>query len=1722
MDVFKLRTELISQYSSYIKGFIKISDRRINKKVESELNNGLLWPDPLIQLNPSFAPGDSIENLIAENILHPECGSIFRINKTTDSLGLPLNLYRHQSEAIRAAHSGNNYVLSTGTGSGKSLSYIIPIVDHVLKAGPGKGIQAIVVYPMNALANSQFNELHKFLCLGYPDEKGPVTFQRYTGQEKDEEKQAIIENPPDILLTNYVMLELILTRPQERKLIRSAQGLQFLVLDELHTYRGRQGADISLLARRLRNRLGAEKLQCVGTSATLASGGTFTEQQTEIANVASTLFGAPVKPEFIIGETLQRETAALNIDNKDHLQRIRRRVADCDTSFPGDYENFIEDPFASWIEDYFGITEEVDSGRLIRQTPRSIRGENGAAKNLSELTSETIEKCGKIIQAGLMAGYQCGGDPVGNRKPFAFRLHQFLSKGDNVYTSLEEEEKRYITVYKQMHIPERGEAYLYPVVFCRECGQEYYCVHKEQSKEGQISFTPREFDDRDSEENYEAGYLYNNSSHPWPEDNEELLEKLPENWLERFRGGLRVRRDRRKYLPQSFSLNSKGMIDDQGLSVRYVPTPFRLCLNCEVAYGMRQNNDFSKLSTLGTEGRSTATTILCLTAIEQLKQDQSLPAKARKLLSFTDNRQDASLQAGHFNDFIETSLLRGAIYQAVAESGADGLAHDELPQKVFSALNLPLSAYLSNPEQRFQGLKEAQKAFRNILSYRIYRDLKRGWRIVAPNLEQCGLLKIIYLSLDDVCTADDVWEAFHPAISQAPPDKRDEITLTLLDFLRKELAIKVDFLDQDFQERIIQQSNQYLIAPWAIDENEKLEHAAICLPRSRQRNEYAGNVFLSGRSAFGQYLRRRDTFTHLNEKISLEETQLIIQQLLEALQIAGILEKVREAQNDDDVCGYQLVASALRWQAGDGTTTLNDPLRLVQVPETGKRVNPFFADFYRSIAFGLEGFEAREHTAQVPANIREEREKDFREGNLPILFCSPTMELGVDISQLNVVNMRNTPPTPANYAQRSGRAGRSGQPALVFTYCSVGSPHDQYFFRHPHLMVAGSVLPPRIDLGNEDLVRSHVQAIWLAETGIDLGKSLNDILDLSQPLVNIPIKESGRADLTSPTARNMAVRRAKEVLTSIQSILDQTDWYHPEWLHDVLGIQAYQQFDHCCDRWRNLYRTALQQAVAQDLIIRDASRSHQEKEQAKRLRREAESQITLLTESDRFFQADFYSYRYFASEGFLPGYNFPRLPLSAYIPGRRQRGTHDDFLSRPRFLAVSEFGPRAHVYHEGSRYEINKVILPVHGDDEILTTSAKLCPECGYINKQSDDTCILCQAQLQGSLNQLFRLHNVVAKRRDKISSDEEERLRLGYELYTSLRFADRGTGPSCQNAIIEHNAKSIATFRYGQAATLWRINYGWRRRAKKEELGFFLNLENGYWQKRPDDEEDAGAETKGVVKRVIPFAEDRKNCLLFEPTEKHDEKIMISLQAALKKAIQVCYQLEDNELAAEPLPSKDNRKIILIYEAAEGGAGVLRHLANNQEALSKVATTALSLCHFNPTDGKDLGRAEGAQEPCGSACYDCLLSYSNQMDHPDLDRHSIKNILLQLQEAEIKISPANCSRSTHMSRLKNLTDSQLERKWLDFLESNNCRLPEKAQYLIESCGTRPDFFYDTPHQVAVYIDGPPHDFPDRHARDLNLTECLEDAGYIVLRFHHEDDWGAIISRYPNVFGELQ
>jgi len=184
-----------------------------------------------------------------------------------------------------------------------------------------------------------------------------------------------------------------------------------------------------------------------------------------------------------------------------------------------------------------------------------------------------------------------------------------------------------LTVHGQQYVPgdRTRSRILLPLVFCRECGQEYYCVRYHHDDEsGARMFTPRELSDHLEDEENKAGFLYFSSSDPWPEDIEELIERLPDEWVED--AGRRIRRSRIRDLPQPFIINARGHEDSEGLKCHFVPVPFRFCLNCGVSYQVRKGmTDYARLGTLATEGKSSATTILSLSAIRNLRADETLP-----------------------------------------------------------------------------------------------------------------------------------------------------------------------------------------------------------------------------------------------------------------------------------------------------------------------------------------------------------------------------------------------------------------------------------------------------------------------------------------------------------------------------------------------------------------------------------------------------------------------------------------------------------------------------------------------------------------------------------------------------------------------------------------------------------------------------------------------------------------------------------------------------------------------------------------------------------------------------------------------------------------------------------------------------------------------------------------------------------------------------------------
>jgi superfamily II DNA/RNA helicase len=1734
MDVFEFRDRLVSEYERFTRSFVRIRAPDIKSFVDAEYAAGRFWPAPMVQLNPAFVAGREIGQLVAEGLLHPECERIFRVGKTADGApGKLLILHKHQDDAIRIAKRRESYVLTTGTGSGKSLSYFIPIIDDVLRrraSGGAKGISAIVVYPMNALCNSQMDELEKFLRHGYAKGAEPVSFARYTGQESAEQRQALAANPADILLTNYVMLELMLTRHSapDPQLIEQAQGLRFLVLDELHTYRGRQGADVAMLIRRVRDRMNPDLL-CVGTSATMATEGGAEERNIAVARVASRLFGATVKPENVVTETLRRVTDPDLADDKASLSTAIL------TGLPdqANGSTILRHPIAAWMETTLGLQREDNdpTGKWVRtRRPRTLAD---AADLLASASGRPVAQCEEFLRQFLLLAYQTTDEE--GRSLLVFRLHQFFTGAGDVFTTLEPPGQRYLTLVGQQFRPGDRDKPLFPVVFCRSCGQEYMPVWSTIEDRQPKRIAPRELNERTAaEEGLIDGYFMPDPQQSFDPDD---IERYPDEWIETARDGTqRLRQSFRRNRPLRCCVATSGEREELGLPGWLIPGGFRFCLNpeCDAVFDGSIRSETTKLGSLSSEGRSSATTVLTLAAMRHLLQEQSLPASARKLLGFTDNRQDASLQAGHFNDFVMILLLRGALLAALRDQPDRILTDDTLTHRVLEHLRLVPTDYASAPDAKGAKAEGARRALRDVLGYRLYFDLRRGWRFTHPNLEQLGYLLIGYASLEE-CAADQAeWSKRHPLLAAATAETRQKLLRELLDRMRRGLCIKTIYLDGNHLEQVRNRSFAELKEPWGLGEDERPVTAAAMIPRPQPNGRLpTPTVHISHRSAFGRRIKSKTTWADAAPifpgKIDEDAYNRIVDDMLAVLASYGLAEPI---EVEGDLKGYRVPATVIEWRLG--------------APEEQEGTNPFFYDLYHNIAEMLRNdnrflhrLQAREHTAQVDANEREHREDQFRSATLPILFCSPTMELGVDIATLNTVYMRNVPPTPANYAQRSGRAGRSGQPALVITYCAARSPHDQYFFQDPTRMVAGAVNPPSLDLANEDLIRSHLHSVWLGETGQKLGPSVQDVLDREQ-VPALPILKHIFEQVDRSEVRQRSSARAIAILGMLRDELkpETAPWFTSDWLDHTIR-SAHLVFDAAFERWRTLFRATRQQMELAHAIQMNAAADEKARREAKQRYDEARIQQELLLDIHAAMNSDFYAYRYLASEGFLPGYNFPRLPLLAYIPARREKIGRDSFLSRPRFLGLSEFGPRSIIYHEGSTYRVRKAILSVRDADTVSTTSrlpvrrARLCPQCGYghFDAEADfERCVNCDARLDGDMRlllDLYRIDQVSARRADRITSDEEERQRLGYEVITTLRYSEEDGQRRFTPVSFIENDERLLHASYGPAATVWRINLGWRRRKNKSIFGFNIDVASGEWsrdEQAPEDEINDAPDSK-TVQRIIPFVEDRRNVLVLRPAVPLEDNHITTLTYALKRGIETVFQLEESELAAAALPDDINRNAILLYEAAEGGAGVLSRIAMDPHTIRRVAARALEFCHWRSRSGSwtDPADLENTDEECEAGCYRCLLSYSNQPDHERIDRRNdvVLALLCRLARADNQMGSARGAGAEEaFDALHRQCGSGLERKWLETVRAGGFRLPDRAQPLLTEFSTQPDFAYDQT-KALVYVDGPHHRNVAIKTVDDAKRSTLRDAGYKVVIFADDSTgWPTVFGEFPFVFGK--
>jgi len=1762
-DVFHFRNQLVDRYSNFSRSFVRIAADDIQQEVERQYQDGRYWPEPLVQINPNYQRKGTIQSLAAEGVLHPQCADVFQVGKP-EGHPQPLHLYAHQLQALAKGQAGQSYVVTTGTGSGKSLSFFIPIIDRIIKAKAEGGkarTRAIVIYPMNALANSQLEELDKFLH-GYGSDERPFTVARYTGQEKRPERDAMADSPPDILLTNFMMLEYILTRfdDVDRRVVDHCEGLEFLVLDELHTYRGRQGADVALLVRRLRERLKADKLVCIGTSATMSSAGTQADRNRTVAEVAAKLFGAHISEHDVIGETLERVTNPLK-DVAAIAAELPAAVMREQFGWP-DFEAFQRDPLSIWVELNLGI-ELPDHEPPRRAKPKTLQV---ASENLALDAKCGVALARAALQKFLVAAHEVR-TPQG-RPPFAFKLHQFISGPGKVLTTLEASGQRHITLDAQRFAPGRQDegVHLYPAHFCRDCGQEYLPVW--QSGQRPLTYLPREIDDVSADDNEDASYGFLCPTKGGQQYGGQI-DDLPEAWLDLSREEPKVKPAYRKAIPYRVAADPQGH-DGSGEDFWFIPGKFRFCLSCGVVHEAH-GKDANRLSSLSGEGRSSATTMIALSALQQLF---ALPDPSpgqpdpRKLLGFTDNRQDAALQAGHFNDFIFLLTLRSGLIGALQDNA--GVLNEELlADAVFKALGFQqveqsiLVEYLRSPKLMGLARQEAQRTLRFIIAYRLLRDLRRGWRYNNPNLDQLGLLAIRYRDLDEF-SADAGAFADHKVLSGLSPAHRTRLSELLFDNLRRHLCLETRYLDPVEHDKARTSGHTYLTERWAFAPDEKLETGRYLILGKRPEYKGKPRTDLVTGGARSRLLRLVKTSSFWQDTVFAGEVKRWKDpewvELIEALlRAAGNYGYVQKHAIDAQLAGWRLNAAALDWCLTSDQALGDD-----------SRVNTFFRELYLSVAdllrlpsHPLFEFEAQEHTAQVDAPRRQLLEQRFRYTDkdrndwsqnpaheaplerLPVMFCSPTMELGVDISALNTVYLRNMPPTPANYAQRSGRAGRSGQQALVVTYCAALSPHDQWFFHHANDMVHGVVRAPTLDLANRDLVDSHLQAVWLASTQTPLDASIAPMLDLDQP--GKPLKQSYQDAFNAPGVRERAMGSAQRVVDQLLTDLNGSHWFTTEYVQQVIE-RAPQQFSGALERWRVLFDATRQQMNMADQIVKSHTASHAERQNAQRRYGDAARQYAVLLKSGNSQNTDFYTYRYLASQGFLPGYNFPRLPLMAWIPARGGQTTNgkDDegsMVSRPRFLALSEFGPRSLIYHQGRMYRVVRAKLNVgnaehiSGNSQLSTITSLVCSQCGYghlgepgSGQPLVNRCENCDALLTESdwVRELYRIETVETLPVERISINDEDRQRQGFELQTTYRFLPGPDGRiQKQKADVLQSEEALAELSYAPAARIWRINRGWRRRKDKEQLGFYINPITGTWSKQdaPDAGDDNGNDDALMDKvpnqRIVPFVEDHRNLLILAPVHALSLEAMATLQAALKRGVEMTFQIEESELVAEPLPKLDERRALLFYEAAEGGAGVLTRLANDSASLALVAKNALRLLHHrDPADGiwriEDLPALEETNDLgnhiCEAGCYQCLLSYFNQPDHEHINRRNPEalKLLVAMANAQVKLRPSDDSSPAGQAGTAGAepTDDTPQARWLAALHQAGLATPDALNIPVNQGAATAAAQYKAA-RALVFLS----------PVDAATAASLQDKGWQVLDFSEPEHWSKRFAEHTAVFG---
>ncbi len=1714
MNPFKVFQEVKQQYKAYIQTFQIFKNKQIRSFVNQQVEDGnMLWQEPIVQISKRFKTGETLRHFVNEGILHPAIENVFQLTNEHTGDHFMIHPHLHQDQAITIVSGRNeNLVVTTGTGSGKSLCFEIPIVNHCLKAkDDGKqGIKAIIIYPMNALANSQYQELSKKLA------GSGLTIGLYTGDtalapeealEKYKEifgpdavpndsevisRSQMKKTPPDILLTNYVQLELLLTRLEDKPLFLDEfkENLRFLVLDELHTYSGKQGADVAFLVRRLKQRTNTiGKLICIGTSATMVSDKSSEDSGQAVADFAAKMFGEPFKGENVVVETedlslefegeLISETYSLNpedIELLDHEDILTSRSL---------FKALMGYEFAGTTNLELG--EALKSSRLLSFLEKELK----EVKDFGTLTDNyrnqirhdlTPDQCRSELVAGLLLGIAgtLQTDTGKEVSRFIPKVHAFYNQGGELRGCLEPDCK-YLshtgeTTCPKCELEERGERTLYPLHFCRVCGQEYYGLSWDKNSGKTAPWT---FMDYEAEGN--TGYYS-----PTLVCNEE---DLPANWF------TPVKKEHRKTHLAKFPINgeldtesnilTKYWPNEEDKSGVFIPSPLPICLSCLTEH-TGNTSEYAKLFLLNSIGRATGTDVITTASIN------ASPTNEKKLIGFSDNRQDTAFQAGHLNHWYSQIYFR-RILNKVLQDFKESVIVKDLPAKLFP---LMIDVNKFKPVIR----RQLREKFETYLETFLFVEIRGTKKFTSINLEDVGLLEIGYDSLFESISEMD---QNYTRLMSLSENKRYDLIKGFFEIFRREVAVgHPNLMDKanlrttyDFIENYIPDHRIF----------EAVEETRASIYSNASKDHFRGSN-LTHHSLNNSFTIR----TWIRKCIPEIDTEMIDSCLNEILSF-GIENTYLQSHkyhgqefftlNPDIIMVRSLpdgfsrecpkCHSQYNWKVVDACLKNSCKNGL----EPAVIHHDFYYDQYTQSIEGSHIIVADDHSAQVSGQERKIKENKFKKTppEIQILFATPTMELGIDIGTLSSVYMRNVPPNPSNYAQRAGRAGRSGQGSIIQTFCGSGpgrGTHDQYFYNHPTEIVAGKIAVPRFNLDNESLFLSHINALILQTIDVKLPAASKDIIDFADPALEMydsKVDEFSKAILTNRlnilSNIDLAFRDEIAEASTInnQAIGKQVDDFIFN-LNEAFTILR-EDYKESKDEIKRLTKKIQEEGGAYNFFLTS--------------RREA---LEKRNESLREGGEDFYMYRYLSQVGFLPNYAFPTKIKSVKFQYQKE----EKELVRDQIIALREFSPYNTLYYSGQKFVIERVSR----ESDINTRyNLRVCDYCSHIEeipegKHLSANCKSCGNVYIKPIDPVaIQFPRMLAQRRMRITAEEEERSKGGYKIISSYT---KSKHANCQQLVT--GGKTIANLTFERTARFRHINLGAQRDYKEGNIGFNLDLINRVWVSKDINElakyiEEKKLKPVDIAHHLCLLTDSKNDVITFEVADSITENTDgygLTLVNVLLQSICNVLNLDESEIRGFYQPIKDQNGRIIIFETSEGGTGTLSSIVKNEDLIRKIAAKALDILHFDK-DGNDI---EGA---CARSCYNCICNFYNQRNHSDFDRNLVKDLLIQLASFEAFKKDQDNS-ILYDDYLKDSKTTSLEKEVLTRLHNLGVAMPaeiHKIIYYKEELVIEADFYFEP--RLCVLIDGPDHDKKHIQDDDARKRKRLKMLNYRYLVIHHGD-----------------